>query len=161
MGSAARHKAGGLSLRFERNAARASLRTGPRPITSSNPRSVGCHSPKAVHRGSLVRHKKWRAVAALRGRPTRRQCTMGSAARHKAGGLSLRSERNAARAALRTGPRPITSSNPRSVGCHSPKAVHQGSLVRHKSWRVVAALRSRPTSERNAVRATPTVWPAA
>src|SRR3990167_4960121 len=177
MGSAARYKAGGVSLRFERTAARASLRTGPRPITSSNPRSVGCHSPKAVHRGSLVRHKKWRAVAALRGRPTRRQCTMGSAARHKAGGLSLRSERNAARAALRTGPPAhyveqstirrvslaegsapgFTGAAQKMAGCRCaprppyPQAGAPGGSGAAQSWRAVAALRTerRPSRPAN------------
>jgi len=51
--------------------------------------------------------------------------------------------------------RPITSSNPRSVGCHSPQAVHHGLSTRHKSWRAVASLRGRPTYERNAAQAAP------
>ena len=49
-------------------------RSGHRPITSSDPRPVGCPSPQAVHHDSSVRHQ--------------------------VGRLSLRAERNAARAAM-------------------------------------------------------------
>jgi hypothetical protein len=66
----------------------------------SNPRSVGCHSPQAVHHG----------------------CP----ARHNPGGLSLRFERIAARAAL------PADSAPRFAGAA-------------QSWRAVASLRGRPT----------------
>jgi hypothetical protein len=64
-----------LSLRGPPHPTKAPI-TLRRPITSSKPRPVGCHSPQAVHHGL--------------------------SARLKPGGLSLRSERNAARTALRS-----------------------------------------------------------
>ncbi len=151
-------QAGGLSLRSE-----AALRSRAiRPIWDAS-RSVGCHLAQAVHRGCSARQKSWRVVAARRSRPTvssnppdlgcfaicRVSLAAGSAplaARRgtKAGGLSLRAE-----AALRSRAiRPIWDGS-RSVGCHSPQAVHRGCSARQKSWRVVAARRSRPTVSSN------------
>lgn len=94
----------GLSLRSERIAARTALRPRGTPIISNNPRSVGC--------------------------TRRRQCSNGSSARHKAGGLSLCSEAALRMYAARTAPlrseraaRPGTTINPYPL--HSIAVLHQ------------------------------------
>ncbi len=110
-----------------------------RPITSNNPRPVGCHSPQAVHHGFAVALQSWRVVAALRSRPTRQPITSSNPrpvgchspqAVHHGFAVALQSWRVVA--ALRSRPtrRPITSGNPRPVGCHSPQAVHHGFTVK-------------------------------
>jgi hypothetical protein len=87
-----------------------------RPISSSNPRPVGCYSPQAVHHGFAVAVQSWRVVAALRSRPTRRQCTIGQSVRHKSRRVV---------ASLRSRP--------------TRRQCTIGSQARYKSWRYAAA----------------------
>jgi hypothetical protein len=85
---------GGLSLRSE-----AALPAGSAPwFGGAAHKLAGCRCapkppyPQAAHHGSAARHTSWRVVAALRSRPTRRQCTMVRRRGTNPGGLSLRSE---------------------------------------------------------------------